>query len=76
MLTVRGAMPREGPARQLLCADIDGVSLHAAVRVEAHDRKRPAQLCSHMTRPALSDQRVQLHAAGQLALHLKTKFQR
>ena len=26
-----------------LCADIDGFSVHAAVRVEAHDRKRLEQ---------------------------------
>ena len=40
MLTLRGAMPPEATARQPMCADIDGFSLHAAVRVEAHDRKR------------------------------------
>lgn len=39
-LTLTGAMPHEAPARQALCADIDGFSLHAAVRVEANDRKR------------------------------------
>jgi hypothetical protein len=33
-------MPREGTARQHLCADIDGFGLHAGVRVEAHDRQR------------------------------------
>ena len=33
-------MPRQDRARQPLCADIDGFSLHAAARVEAHDRKR------------------------------------
>jgi hypothetical protein len=27
-----------------VCADADGFSLHAAVRVEAHDRKRLEQL--------------------------------
>jgi hypothetical protein len=27
---------------QPLCADVDGFGLHAAVRVEAHDRKRLA----------------------------------
>lgn len=32
VLTLRGAIPREGWTRQLLCADIDGFSLHAAVR--------------------------------------------
>ena len=40
VLTLRGSTPREDWAHQPLCADIDGFSLHAAVRVEAHDRKR------------------------------------
>jgi hypothetical protein len=33
-----------GRASQPLCADIDGFSLHAAVRCEAHDRTRLEQL--------------------------------
>ena len=74
MLTLRGTMPRQGTARQPLCADIDGFSLHAAVRVEAHDRKRLEQLCRYITRPALSDERVQLNAAGQVELKLKTPW--
>jgi hypothetical protein len=74
VLTLRGAMPREDSARQPLCADIDGFSLHAAVRVEAHDRKRLEQLCRYITRPALSDQRVQLNDAGQVELKLKTPW--
>jgi hypothetical protein len=67
-------MPREGTPRQPLCADIDGFSLHAGVRVEAHDRKRLEQLCRYITRPALSDERVQLNAAGQVELKLKTPW--
>jgi hypothetical protein len=43
VLTLRGAMPREDRARQPQCADIDGFSLHAAVRVEAH---RPSSALS------------------------------
>jgi hypothetical protein len=74
VLTLRGAMPRETTERQPLCADIDGFSLHAAVRVEAHDRKRLEQLCRYITRPALSDERVQLNAAGQVELELKTPW--
>ena len=70
VLTLRGAMPRDSAARQPLCADIDGFSLHAAVRVEANDRKRLEQLCRCITRPALSDERVQLNAAGQVELEL------
>ncbi|NUZ05903.1 transposase [Piscinibacter koreensis] len=73
VLTLRGAMPREAPARPL-CADIDGFSLHAAVRVEAHNRKRLEQLCRYITRPALSDERVQLNAEGQVELKLKTPW--
>jgi Putative transposase len=73
VLTLRGAMPREAAARQPLCADVDGFSLHAAVRVEAHDRKRLEQLCRYITRPALSVERVQLNAAGQVELKLKNE---
>jgi len=40
--------------------------------VEAHARKRLEQLCRYITRPALSDERVQLNAAGQVELKLKT----
>ncbi|WP_162910286.1 transposase [Azohydromonas sediminis] len=74
VLTPRGAMPHETEARQPLCADIDGFSLHAAVRVEAHDRERLEQLCRCITRPALSDERVQINAAGQVELKLKTTW--
>ena len=45
-----------------------------AVRVEAHDRKRLEQLCRYITRPALSDERVQLNCAGQVELKLKTPW--
>lgn len=74
MLTLRGAMPLEITERQPLCADIDGFSLHAAVRVEAHDRKRLEQLCRYITRPALADERVQLNAAGKVEFKLKTPW--
>jgi len=74
VLTLRGAMAREGMARELVCSDIDGFSLHAAVRVQAHERKRLEQLCRYITRPALSDERVQLNAAGQVELKLKTPW--
>jgi hypothetical protein len=57
-----------------LCADIDGFSLHAAVRVGAHDRKRLEQRCRYITRPAVSDELVQLNAAGQVELQLKTPW--
>jgi Putative transposase len=44
------------------------------VRCEAHDRQRLEQLCRYITRPAISDERVELNAAGQLVLRLKTSW--
>lgn len=44
------------------------------MRVEAHDRKRLEQSCRCFTRLALSDERVQLNAAGQVELKLKTPW--
>jgi hypothetical protein len=54
VLTVRGVMAREGMARKLLCCDIDGFSLHAAVRCGADDRQALECLCRFITRPALA----------------------
>ena len=45
-------MPTEAGFKQTLCADIDGFSLHAAVRGDADDRKALEQLCRTITRPA------------------------
>jgi hypothetical protein len=44
------------------------------VRVEVHDRRRLEQLCRYITRPALSDDRVQCNSAGQVELKLKTAW--
>jgi hypothetical protein len=74
MLTVQGAMPREKGFKQVLCAGIDGFSLHAAVRCAADDRQALEQLCRYITRPALANERVQTNAAGQVVLKLKTAW--
>ncbi len=58
----------------MLCPDIDGLSLHAAVRCAADDRDALEQLCRTITRPALADERVQLNAAGQVELKLITPW--
>lgn len=47
---------------------------HAAMWVEAQERKGLEQLRRYITLPALSDERVQLNAAGQLELKLKTPW--
>jgi len=74
VLTVQGAMPRDADFKQTLCADIQGFSLHAAVRCGANDRQALEQLCHDITRPALANERVQTNAAGQVVLKLKTAW--
>ncbi len=74
VLTVQGAMPRDADFKQHLCADIDGFSLHAAVRCAADDRQALEQLCRYITRPALANERVQTNTAGQVVLKLKTPW--
>ena len=70
--TVQGAMPRDTAFAPELCADVQGLSLHAAVRCGADDRQALEQLCRYITRPALANERVQCNAAGQVVLKLKT----
>ena len=72
VLTLQGAMPREADFNHNLCADMQGFSLHAAVRCAADDRKSLEQLCRYITRPALANEHVQTNAAGQVVLKLKT----
>ena len=52
VFTVQGAMPRDTAFTQALCADMQGFSLHAAVRCGADERQRLEQLCRYITRPA------------------------
>jgi hypothetical protein len=80
LLTRRGVLIEEMGQTYLAEPDADGDEartlrpLQAAavtVRVEAPDRKQLEQLCRYITRRALSDERVQLNAAGQVELTLK-----
>ncbi len=74
VLTLQGAMPREMDFKQTMCADMQGFSLHAAVRCSAGDRQALEQLCRYITRPALANVRVQTNAVAQVVLKLKTPW--
>jgi hypothetical protein len=74
VLSLQGAMPREPGFKQDLCANMQGFSLHAAVRCGANERKALERLCRYITRPALANERVQCNAAGQVVLKLKTPW--
>ena len=68
------AAARAAQRQPALCAEQDGFSLHAAVRVAGSDRGRLEQLCRYISRPALSEERLQRNAAGQVVLKLKTPW--
>jgi ribosomal protein S27AE len=51
-----------------------GLSLHAAVAVPARDRRRLERLCRYVARPPLSNERLEEHPDGRLALRLKTRW--
>ena len=72
VLTVQSAMPKEASFKQTLCADVNGLSVHAAVRCGTEDRQALEQLCRHITRPALANERIQCNPTGQVVLKLKT----
>ena len=68
VLNVHGTMPLEAQFLQVLCAILQGFSLHAAVRCAMDDRQAVEQLCRCITRPAPVNERVQCNAAVQVVL--------
>jgi hypothetical protein len=68
VLKVHGTMPREAQSHPILCAVVQGFSLHAAVRCTMDDRQALKQLCRYITRPAPANERVQCNAAVQVVL--------
>ena len=54
-----------------LCADLEGFSLHGAVRVAAGDRKRLEYLCRYAGRPAIAESRLSRLPDGRVAYSLK-----
>jgi hypothetical protein len=57
-----------------LCADCDGFSLHAGVRVEAGDRQRLEHLCRYAGRPAIAASRLELLPDGRVSYALKRRW--
>ncbi len=65
---------RKAPKFKNLCAQLDGFSLHAAVKVEAGESSRLEHLCRYITRPPLSSQRLALTAQGKVVHELRAPF--
>jgi hypothetical protein len=73
-----GVAPERVPGRALvvkeLCAEVDGFSLHAAVRVGAEERSRLEHLCRYIARPPLSNERLSISRSGKVVLTLRAPF--
>ena len=77
VLTVQNALPRDADFEQALCADMNGFSLHAAVRCGADETSGTgATLPLHHPTRRRTEERVQCNAGGQVVLKLKTVLAR
>ena len=54
-----------------LCAEVDGFSLHAAVRIAADDRDRLEHLCRYVARPPFAAERLSLAPDGRVLHELR-----
>lgn len=70
-----GQGTREEPfVKGPLCADFDGFSLHAAVRVAAGDRRQLEHLLWYAGRPAIAESRLSLLPDGRVSYALKKRW--
>ena len=53
------------------CAEVEGFNIHANTRIAAKQRPRLENLCRYISRPPLSDERLQQREDGNLTLRLK-----
>jgi hypothetical protein len=67
-------LPGRAVVMKELCADLEGFSLHAAVRVNGGDTSRLEHLCRYVTRPAISNKRLSLSPEGKVVHELRAPF--
>ena len=70
----RGTERGEPRRRSPWCAESEGFSLHAQVRIDAGRRDRLEKLCRYAARPPLVDERLAFAGAGKVVYSLKKKF--
>jgi hypothetical protein len=74
VLSMRSLAGTDQPPISGLCANLHGFSLHAAVRLDADQRKALERLCRYITRPAIANERLRRNHAGQVVLQLKSAY--
>ena len=57
-----------------LCAELDGFSLHAAVKIEAGETSRLEHLCRYIARPPVSNKRLSFTPDGRVVHELRAPF--
>jgi hypothetical protein len=57
-----------------LCAEVDGFSLHAAVRIPPHDRAQLEHLCRYIARPPFAATRLKWSRRGRLLYELRNPW--
>jgi hypothetical protein len=60
--------------RGKLCADAEGFSLHAGVRIAEYSRQRLEKLCRYAARPPVVHDRLQLRPDGKILYKLKRRY--
>ena len=74
----RGIPPQSVSGRAVvirdLCAELDGFSLHCAVKIDAGRTSRLEHLCRYIARPPLSNERLSLSREGKVILELRVPF--
>ncbi len=68
------AIPGRSVVIKELCAELDGFSLHAAVKIDAGQASRLEHLCRYITRPPLSNKRLSLTPDGRVVHELRAPF--
>jgi hypothetical protein len=74
VLSLQSVPSTDRPSAPELCTKLHGVSLHAAVRWGADQRKELEHLCRYITRPAIANERLKRNRAGDVVLQLKSAF--
>ena len=71
-LQTQPAKEARGAGSALAC--YGGFTLHAGVWVGANDRRGRERLCRYITRPAISNERLELTECGHVRYTLKTPY--
>jgi hypothetical protein len=74
VLSLRTVAGHDEKPTKIMRADAHGFSLHAAVRIDAHQCKELERLCRYITRPAIANESLGRNGKGQVVRQLKSPY--